>query len=820
MKRIFIGIIFVVFAVPVFAQEPSRGYPNQMPAEGIITGVVLEEDLNQPMEFVNLVLFRVRDSSMVTGTITNLEGKFTLTGVPFGRFYLVANFIGYNHDTVTGIVLTPQSKTADIQTIKLKSASTDIQGVEVVSDKLSVEYRIDKKIVNVGQDLIATGGSAVTALENVPSIQVDIEGNVTMRGSGSFTVLIDGRPSVLQGGDALQQIPASSVDRIEIITNPSAKYDPDGLAGIINVVMKKQQKPGYNGILNASIGTNHKYTADFLLNYRTGKFNLFGGADYNNNRFDGSGNSRNEYYFTDSTSFRFSGSERNMNRHGYGVKAGLDYFLSDKTTLTLSGRIGEYGFGSDGFSHQHLYSEPVSDDSYIVSTNQSEREGHYYEGTLNLTQKFKGDGHQLEAMAFYSTRNGDDWDEQEEFISDASWVIADTFPEKIRTTENSDEYNIRFKADYTKPFTEKRKIEAGLQSRIEDEKEDYIFYDYDYDLNDWLVNDLYTSVMDFDQQIYSAYGIYSDALWGFDYQVGMRGEYTYQMIKSGGTGKTYLIDRLDYFPSIHISRQITEDHQLLASYSRRIERPDGRELDPFITYMDPFNIRTGNPALEPEFIDSYDLSYQYKFKKSFLSLEGYYRITKNKITHVQALLDNGIMLHSFENLDKDFSTGSELMANLDLTKWLLVNASFNVYYYRLIGSVEGESKDEHSTNWDTRLNATFKLKHDIRIQLTGSYRGPSVTIQGTEEGFLMTNLAIRKDFFKRSLAVTLTGRDLFKTAKREMTSSGEGFYSYNKFKREAPVVSLSLSYKINNYKQQQQRNGEREEMQEENGFDF
>ncbi|HNS17940.1 MAG TPA: TonB-dependent receptor [Bacteroidales bacterium] len=817
MKRLVVLMIVVMGWMELPAQEYRMGNASQMPPTGILTGNVLEEDAGVPMEFVNLVLFREKDSTMVTGTVTDLQGKFRLAELPFGKFYLVVNFIGYEKKTLPEIIITPKAQAIDLGNITLRSATTNIEGVEIIADKQRVEYRIDKKVVNVSQDIMADGSSVVTALENVPSVQVDIEGNVSLRGSQSFTVLIDGRPSVLQGTDALQQIPASSVERLEIITNPSARYDPDGLAGIINVVMKKQQKAGYNGIINASAGTGHKYSTDVLLNYRAGKVNFFAGANYNNNQHKGEGNMRNESFAEDTTTIRLSDVKDKMHRNGWGVKGGVDYFLTEKTTLTFSGRYGEYGFGRDGWTHQHLFTDPLSTDTYTVSETESQRQGDFYEGSLNLYQMLKGEGHKLEAMLMYSSRLGDEWEEQYEFDSNSDYVIDDLFPSGILTTETGRSQNWRLKADYTKPFPNKTSLEAGYQFRLESDPEDYIYSEYDYDSDQWIPSDLYSTEMDFTEQIHSIYGTWSGELKSFGFQLGLRGEYNYRDIYSSGSDKTFLIDRFDLFPTVHISKKFTDKHQLLASYSRRVDRPRGWDLEPTITYMDPYNIRVGNPSLEPEFIDSYDLSYQYRFRKSFLSLEGYYRITKNKISRIRTLLDDGIIQHTSVNMDRDHAAGTELMANLELTDWFLINTSLNVYYYRLQGNVEGEDTDDETVSWDTRLNTTFKLPADIRLQLTANYRGPTITAQGSREGFFMTSLAVRKDLFQRKLSVTLSGRDLLKTAKRESVSEGEGFYSYDKFAREAPVFSLTLSYKINNYKQKQQRNSNGEEMEIETG---
>jgi outer membrane receptor protein involved in Fe transport len=821
MKRWIAGILFCVLTATGYAQQPGGGRPDMsgMPPEGLITGQVFDKQLNEPLEYANLVLYSKRDSSIVAGTVTGIDGKFRLEKVPYGKFYMVANFIGYNKTTIPEIMITPKAKTLDLGIILLDPATTSLEGVEITADKERIEYKIDKKIVNVSQDLMASGSSAIAVLENVPSVNVDIEGNVSLRGTSNFTVLIDGRPSVLTGSDALQQIPASSIDHIEIITNPSAKYDPDGTGGIINVIMKKQKSPGLNGIVNLSVGTKNKYRGDFLLNYRTKNFNIFGGLDGNYNEFNMKGNSKYETYFDDSTSYRDSEMKGQMLRKGYGIKAGIDYYVTENSTLTFSGRYGGYGFDRDGTSSRHIYTDPEGFDEYSQSQTIMDRGGDYYELNLNYVLKFDDKGHQLEALAFYSNRTGDDTEEQKDYLTDPDWnIITDSVPETIRTTEDEVSDDIRLKLDYTKPIGKEGKIEAGYQSRMEFENEKFLFQDYDYPSGEWVENDLYTSESDFKDNIHGVYGIFSNTWKTLGYQVGLRGEYTDREIDNEASPEVYTLNRFDFFPSFHVSKQFKNDHQIIASYSRRIERPDGRELDPFPQYMDPYNIRVGNPELEPEYINSMELNYQKRIKTSFVSAEGYYRINTNKITNIKILQEDGTFLHTYQNLNKDYSLGIELMGNADITKWFNANASVNIFDYRLEGNVEGEDVDKSSTNWNGKLNLTLKFKYDIRAQISGIYQGKSVTAQGTQEGYPMLNIALRKDFFDKKLSATLSVRDLLMTARRESTSSGTDFYSYDNFKRESPILTLDLSYTINNYKKQ--RNGRMEEGNQEMDMEF
>jgi outer membrane receptor protein involved in Fe transport len=786
------------------AQRPQGGNSGSMPSEGIITGKIIDIDLNQPMEYANVVLFQKRDSSMVTGTVTNADGEFKIEKIPFGKYYLRANFIGYEKLIINDIKIYPQQKSIDLSTIKLKQFSENLKEFEIVAERSLIEYKIDKKVINVSQDINSAGGSAIEALENTPSVNVDIEGNVSLRGSSNFTVLIDGRTSVLEGSDALQQIPANTIEQIEIITNPSAKYDPDGIAGIINVILKKQSKPGFNGIVNASVATANKYSSDFLLDYKTGKINLYGGMNYNNREMKVSGKWEQQTYSGDTTALLISDIERIKIPNGYSFNAGLDYYLDKKTTLSFFGKYGNYNFKRDFNSNLHSYTFPESSDIYSIANSSMKREGNYYNITTNFIHKFNDNGHELSAMAYYSKRKSDVTEYMDEYITNNDWVITDDEPDNIMTKEDGNSWDFRIKADYSKPIRIEGRIEAGYQSRMNYQNNKY--NEFDIDQNIWVNN----NEMDFTRNIHSSYFIFSDKIKNIHYQLGLRGEYTYRNIKNEQSPDSYKINRFDVFPTIHLSRRFQNDNQLMASYSRRINRPKDRYLDPFPIYLNSYNVRIGNPDLQPEYIDSYELGYQKSIKSLFISVEAYYRITNDKITRIRTLYEKDVMMITFENLDKDYALGTEIMANLSATKWLQINASINLYNYRLEGDIINTDVNKNSNNFDGRLNTTIKFSKLTRLQIVGFYKGPSVTAQEERGDFFAVNIAFRKDFFNRNLTATLKVSDIFGTMKYDYITTGEGFYSCNNFKRESQIVTLSLSYRINNYKKEKQRDKETE----------
>jgi len=803
MKNVLILLFLILSTAGTVLSQvpPAAAYPGTatLARNGKITGKIIDAESKIPMEYANIAVYRKQDSKLISGAIANATGAFEISDLPFGAYYVEANFIGFEKTTINNIKITPNSATINMGTIELAVSRQSIGTVDVVAERNRIEYKIDKKVINVTNDINAAGGSAVTVLENTPSVEVDIDGNVTLRGSASFTVYIDGRPSVLSGSDALKQIPSSAIQNIEIITNPSVKYDPDGMAGIINVVMKKNILSGINGIINVNLGTGKKYGTDLMLNYKTKKFNLFFGGNWNDETNSGTMKSTRETYENDTTTFLTTDGRRDHGHAGKQIKGGFDYYLTDKTSITVSSELGNYDFAEYGGGNIHTYRVPakIGKDIYSVQENKSGRSGEYVTANASFLTKFDESGlHKLEGSFDYRNRPGKSDGTVNEFVSDANYISTGEYLSQVITTENSTSNDYRMKLDYTLPLKEGAKFEAGLQSRIENEKE-YVSFS-NFGIND----PKYTSDMYFKEDIHSIYSTYSGNLKAIQFMLGLRGEYNKRSIDHSKADKPYTLNRFDVFPSAHFSYELVNKSQFMTSYSRRINRPDGRDLDPFPSYMNQYTIRTGNPDLKPEYTDSYEFSYMRKFGDSFVSLETFYRTTNDLMTRNTKVID-GISYMSTENLNRDYSLGGEIMGNITVNKWLLVNTSFTLYNYKLKGELDGKSIDKQSTNYSGRLNATVKFSPDSRLQLTGFYRGPSVTAQGDNKSMTFTNLAYRQDFMKKKLSATLSVRDLLGTAHFEGTSVGDNFKSTFRMTREPRVVMLTLSYKINNYKMEQ-----------------
>ncbi|MGF1638329.1 MAG: TonB-dependent receptor domain-containing protein [Cyclobacteriaceae bacterium] len=781
----------------VQAQRPG----GDAPKIGIISGKILDNDTGTGLEFSNVGLYNQRDSSLVTGAITDAKGSFKLQDLPFGKFYLEVNFIGYDKQTVRDIQLTPQNSQVNLGEVRAGSSLVQLEGVEVTAERSRVEFHLDKRVINVSQDLNAAGGTAVDVLENTPGVTVDIDGNVALRGSSSFTVFIDGKPSVLKGSDALQQLPASMIQNIEIVTNPSAKYDPDGMAGIINIVMKKNALSGMSGIINASVGTRDKYRTDFLLNYKMNKWSLFAGLDFSDQRYWGSGSSSRLNTLRDTVFTIDSESSRVMHREGMVFKAGAEYSLSDNTSLSLEGNIGSWGFGRQSNSRITEFSQPGTGESdYSITKTRAPFYGEYYSMNTSFDHRFAKPGQKISALFFFSDERGGSENFQNIFASDASWNVIGFEPDRQNTFTNTNGINTRFQTDYEMAVFEKAKFETGYQMRYEKNFQNFVLQQLDNETGGWIDNPEFSNDMDFEEHIQSIYSTFSSEFKGLKYQAGLRGEYTYRQVSQQSLESPFELDMCNLFPTLHFSKDVGKDHQFQLSYSKRINRPRNWDLNPFPSFSDQFTIRQGNPMLRPEFVDSYEFGYQKRMGVSFLSMQSYYRITTDMITRINELRPDGITVMTAENINNDYSLGAELMLNYEFSKWFLLNTSANIYNYRIEGVLSDDIVNRSSNNYDFRINGTFKLKTDTRFQVNTIYNGPSVTAQGSREAFYFTTASVRHDFFNKKIAATAQLRDIFGTMRYRFTNEGNGFVNKMEMQREPRVFTLTLSYKINNYK--------------------
>lgn len=770
--------------------------PNSSNKRGDIVGAVIDNADGKPIEYATVALYKANEE-LLTGGISDSEGFFRLKNNPVGEYYLTVTFLGYKTITIPNIKILNDTREVDLGRINIEPNVKELKGVDVIADQASVSYKIDKKVVNVSQQLTAKSGTAVDILENIPSVKVDIEGNVSLRGSNSFTVLIDGRPTVLDPSDALSQIPAGAIENIEIITNPSAKYEPDGAAGIINIISKKNKLNGTSGIANINYGRFNNYGVDFTLDNRQEKLHTYIGADYNHRNRPGEIDYSRFVYFPTDTSFVNTLGEFERGGVSSSIKGGLDWNFTPKSIFGIGFRIGQRSMKREMDKDYEAFSASNPNKILYQTYDNWERTGTFYEVNASLRKNFnKKKTHFFEAQFIANSHNGDESSENYKYATNGEIESAK------KTTEAGPHGNIRFKLDYTMPFEWGGKMEAGWQSQITSSEDENEVFDYNtissiYELqNDFSKSTLYT------RNTHAAYTTFGGEMGDFGYQAGLRLEYTYRDIELVADNERFTIDRPDYFPTIHFSYKLPAEQQTMVSYTRRINRPRGWFLEPFITYMDANNIRQGNPELQPEYINSFDLSYQKKFKKqNFFSVEAYYRITQNKIERLPTQYeDSVIFLHSYVNASADYALGVEFMLSYNPVKWYSTNLMLDFFDYRIEGTLDDVEYAPNDFSWNSRFNNTFKLNANTRFQLDVMYQSETVRLQGTRSDFFTVSAAYKQDFFKRKMSATLQVRDVLSTWKYGFTLSHDDIYQDTQFTPRSPSVMLSLSYKLNNYR--------------------
>ncbi len=812
MKHLNALIISLILFISAFAQPPHRMhnfYSQLEPGKGIILGKVVDAN-NKPMQYVTITLFKLPDSTVVDGTLTDSLGRFILKNEPFATYALEAKFIGFEKKLITNIKLSPKQRFIKIGKIVLAQQSQQIKQVVVTAQQQQVQYKVDKKVINVSQALASKGGTAVDILQNIPSVDVDIQGNVSLRGSSNFTVLINGKPSVLEGSEALQQIPASEIKRIEIITNPSAKYDPDGIAGIINIITKRPSSKGINGNVSISYDNYNAWRANAILNLQVKKFNFFIGFDRMDRvrpaqlistRIISMDNSKNIFNINGNMAFR---------RIGWGIKSGFNYYINKNNTLSFSARLGRRAFLMNSFNNSSQIFIQNSDTLhklFYTQTGFTNAGGWMYQADLDFQHNFNNnDKHYIRSYLYFASWSPTKINTSIIDTTDQNWNSINSPQFQQKSTELRSGGKARFQIDYQLPMHNHHKLQAGYSAR-------YFFMSSNYSFATSLVNQNYTSniselsnFMKMTRLINAAYFTYSGKLKDFlSYQLGLRTEWVNRTIYVQNNNSKYSINRIDFFPSIHLAHNFSQKFQIEFGYSRRIHRPTGWILNPFPMYLDQHTIQQGNPNLLPEYTNSLELNLIKYFNRSFLSIETFYRQTINKFQRIQKPINNYQVAFTTINAGQSQTAGAELAINFRPLKFININASSSFYYYQILGTIDNQQINKSTFSWNSKLMLMSFLPTGTMLQIMAFYRAPTVTLQGYRKGFLMSSFAVKQAFFKRKLNLTLSVSDPFKLAKFSFTNQTDNLYSSSEFILKSPQIMLTLDFRINNYKPQRNK---------------
>lgn len=762
-----------LFSVNFFAQNSSVE----------IIGKVLDNNTQEPIPFATIVIKEKGSNDQIGGTTTDIQGEFKVDSNT-SNIYLEISFIGYT--TLVKKDLNTINGEINTGLISLKEDSQTLDEVVVRAEKSTTEFKLDKRVFNVGKDLSSTGMGALELLNNVPSVNVSIEGQVSLRGSSGVQILINGKPSIMSDdpSSSLGTITAEMIEKVEVITNPSAKYDAEGTSGIINIVLKKDEKEGLNGSVSLNVGTQNNYNGGLSLNRRSEKFNLFTQVGVGRKARPNEKTNSNQDLVNNTTVNSFGTEDRD--EMYYNIILGTDYHINDLNVLTLS---GNYAYEIED---QPSYTEF----SYLDETNTVVSEWYRNEVTeatnpkyqYELVYKKDFEDHKDHELLFSALGRFFGKDQSSEF------EVAPTFgdigfdDQQSETIYGSSDYT--FKLDYTKPYSEKVTMEIGSQYVLNDVGNDYEVRDLED--GDWIVNPSLTNNFEYDQKVLGGYGTgsYQGDIWGV--KLGVRVENTDLKTFLENTGEENDQNYTDLFPSAHVSYKFSESISMQGGYSKRVMRPRLWDLNPFFNQRNNFSIRVGNPNLKPEYTDSYELTSIFIVDKASINAGVYYRYTTDVIERVTYFEDN-VTVTRPENFGTNKTTGLELNAKYSPWNWFSALGDFNFNYFKRDGEFQDEIFDFTGEQWSSRMTGKFKLPKSFELELTGNFTSAYQTVQAEISENLFADFGVRKKIAKGKLVANLSVRDLFKSRVRESVIQDPDYYIYNKF-RSSRFVTFGLSY--------------------------
>ncbi|MCU0372719.1 MAG: TonB-dependent receptor [Ignavibacteria bacterium] len=831
MRYIFLTLMNVILITGLFSQEINERQKNNRDFSNIktkLTGKVSDKETGKPVEGAAVQIYSEKDTTkLVKGTASDKEGNFILEEFRPGKYMLRISFIGYNTSVIRNIMVTPMEPEVNVGDVKIKTGDEFMTTeIEVTAEQSLFEMGIDKKVFNVEKDINSQSGSAADVLKNIPSVTIDSDGRISLRGSGNVKILLNGKPSGLLSTDpgaVLEQIPANTIERIEIMNNPSAKFDPEGISGIINIVLKKgkENSQGYNYNLNITAGTKDKYNLSTGLSYRTGKWNLY--ANYGLRFFHmfPTGNTYRTNYLSDSSYYLKETDDNYMKMLGHLGTAGFDLDLNKNDYLGFSLSYSNRDRNRNQFTLYQNYNQLYEPTLYYNRQNYDNEDEEGLDANLNFKHKFEKRNHELNANIQYSLSREDNVLNITQNLLDFNNnpIGGNPYLENDYTNEKYDFFV--FSADYTHPLKEdpdnparlKSKYDLGLKGTVRQTDENFSVENFDYNSNSFVPNYLLSNDFLYKEQIFAVYGTFENNFKKFGYQVGLRLEQAVTKSEQKTLNQTYDKNYFSWFPSIFLKQGIAKNLDLQLSLTRRINRPNMRVLNPFINYSDPQNIRYGNPDLNPEYINGAELGFVKYFTTISVTSSAFYRITEDVITRYITVDSNGISTMTFKNLDQSKSYGLELIATGSVFKWWFLNGSISYFRTIIDGNLNSTEMNNSGYTWTSKLMSTMTFPDLFDFQFTYFLQGENVTVQGTTEPFHFADITVKKDFLNKRMSLGFRISDVFNTQKFGFNSSEETFSTSFQRKRDSRTFFLTFAYRIgtDDKKMRRQKQNQQEE---------
>ncbi len=814
---------------------------NQKPNSITVTGKVIEAGSNIPLEYATVSLSDAQ-GKVANGGITDTKGMFSLK-VPPGVYTVKYEFISYETKEIPNKNFT---KNTTLPTVSLAVDTESLDEVVIRAETTEVQVRLDKKIYNIGKDLTTSGATVSDALNNVPSVNVDVEGAISLRGNENVRILINGKPSAIAGfgsTDALRQLPAEAIERVEVITSPSARYDAEGTAGILNIILKKEKTLGLNGSFSANLGVPTSSGVSGNINLRTDNFNIFNTTSIRYRDAPGNAFFNNQYFpttFTDpdtgeevttDPTFDRVIEDRDYERlnRGFNTNLGIEYFLTESSSITASGFL-RLGDDEDlTTNNARKFSDGTLQETTVREELETE-EDQSYQLSLNYVNNFNDEGHKLTADFQYEN----DEEEERSFITERRLQPSPfDFPsEDILNKETQEEYLIQ--ADYVLPIGENAQFEAGYRGNFENEITDYTL-NQENSTGVFVRNDTLSNIFDYTENVNAVYTQYGNKFGKFSFLLGLRLENTQlkgeiqSSLDEDAFSEALGVDidtnfdknYLGLFPTVNLIYEIAERENITLGYNRRINRPRGWFINPFPSRSSVTNVFQGNPDLDPAYASAFDLGYLKRWDKLTLTSSIYYQHETDSFERIQeqtGQVINGVnVVRTIPiNLSTNERYGFEAGILYNPLKWLRLNGSFNYFNFKSDGSFNGIEYGTENNSWFARASAKVSLPWKIDWQTNGFYRGPRNNAQTETEGILSINLAFSKDIMDDNGTIGLNVSDLLNSRKRNSFTTTDSFTSESEFQWRQRSVNLSFTYRFNQ-KKQRERNRDQGENGDEGG---
>ncbi|WP_339893601.1 outer membrane beta-barrel family protein [uncultured Algibacter sp.] len=796
-KSKFLLILFCLFTAFGFAQKPEG-------KEVKVTGSVIDEETKQPLEYATIAFFSKLQNKIITGGITDTKGNFSIP-VLTGIYDITIEYISFKTITIPNKNIL---KNENLGRFSLEINAESLDEIEIIAERTTVEIRLDKKIYNVGKDLTVSGGNVSDVLDNVPSVSVDAEGNVALRGNDNVRILINGKPSGLVGlnsTEALRQLPAEAIEKVEVITSPSARYEAEGTAGILNIILRRSKLLGLNGSITANVADPDAAGISGNINYRTGNVNIFNTSSY---RYDETvGRWYNDVlYFNNNVPNLDEKRDWTNIRKGITTNTGIEWYINDSASITSSVVY------RDNNSENNSINKLVQFNKINNTTSESERrdpeiqEDKTIQYAFNFTKNFEASDHKLSFDFQYEDSNQD----QNSLIT-----INGLESEKVSTLE--DQQNILLQSDYVLPIGEKSQIELGYRGDFNTRATDFRVDILNLDTQKFEINNNLTNLFNFKQYITAIYAQFGSKIDKFSYLLGLRYENTRITLDQPTTGdfSKKIIDGL--FPTVNLNYEISDSQSFTLGYNRRTRRPRGFMLNPFPSRSSITNVFQGNPDLNPTFSGTFELGYLNKLEKLTISSSIYYSQSKDIMTFVSRRTNESVIVNGEEfpviergpvNLGKDKRYGFELNLNYNPTRKWRINSDLNIFKFERNGSFNGVDLSANNLTWTARLTNKLTLPYNIDWQTNINYRGPSQDAQNSRKGVLSTNLALSKDLFKEKASIAFNIRDLFNSAFYSNDITAETFTAYQEIQfRGGRTFNLAFTYRFNQKKKRERQGG-------------